>query len=65
MSEINIKELRTKLKLTQEGLAHLIGVSFCTLSRWENNKSKPSPMAIKILRNLHQEIRIDDESTKH
>ena len=49
---MNIKELRTKLKLSQEKLAQKLGVSWTTISRWERGETKPSPMAIKNIQNL-------------
>jgi len=42
----DIKTLRLKHGLTQEGLARRLGVTFATVNRWENNNCKPSPMAI-------------------
>lgn len=40
-----LKELRRKLKLTQEALAHKLGVSFTSVNRWENGQTQPSPLA--------------------
>ncbi|MCL2556005.1 MAG: helix-turn-helix domain-containing protein [Firmicutes bacterium] len=37
-----IKIVRDKLFLSQEKLAHEIGVSFATISRLENNRTEPS-----------------------
>src|SRR5947209_6544278 len=36
-----ISDLRSKLQLSQEGLATRLGVSFATVNRWESRKSKP------------------------
>ena len=44
-----VKELRNRLGLTQEKLAAKLGVTFPTVNRWENNKAKPSPLALKQL----------------
>lgn len=38
-----IKELRTRLGLSQEKLAAQLRVSFPTINRWENEKSRPDP----------------------
>jgi type I restriction enzyme M protein len=38
-----IKELRTRLGLSQEKLAAQLRVSFPTINRWENGKSRPDP----------------------
>lgn len=40
-----VKEIRKQLDLSQEDLAREIGVSFATVNRWENGKSKPSKLA--------------------
>lgn len=47
-----IKELRIKLGLTQEEFAHRLGVTLCTVNRWENNKSIPSRLAIRQLEKI-------------
>ena len=36
------RQLRAKAHLTQEQLAHELGVSFVTINRWENGKQKCS-----------------------
>jgi putative transcriptional regulator len=40
-----IKEIRKQLELSQEALAHALGVSFATVNRWENGKTAPSKLA--------------------
>ena len=40
-----VKEVRNQLNLSQEELAHKIGVSFATINRWENGKTSPSKLA--------------------
>lgn len=40
-SEISL-EIRNKLLLTQYEFAKLLGVSFATVNRWENDKYEPS-----------------------
>lgn len=55
--EFDIKAFREEMKLTQEELARLIGISCATVNRWENGKQKPSKMAIKILQELKQKKR--------
>ncbi len=39
------KDIRKQLTLSQEDLARELGVSFATVNRWENEKSKPSKLA--------------------
>ena len=40
-----VKKVRSQLNLSQEDLAHAIGVSFATVNRWENSKTQPSKLA--------------------
>lgn len=40
-----VKEVRRQLGLSQEDLAHALGVSFATVNRWENGKTEPSKLA--------------------
>ena len=40
-----IKDIRRQLALSQEDLARQLGVSFATVNRWENGKSRPSKLA--------------------
>jgi len=47
-----IKALRLSLGFTQEEFAHHLGVTLCTVNRWENNKSTPSRLAQKLLNQL-------------
>lgn len=47
-----IRELREALRLTQEEFARELGVSFTTVSRWENGHGKPSPLAQRQLQEL-------------
>jgi transcriptional regulator with XRE-family HTH domain len=36
-----LEEYRLKKRITQECLAETLGVSFCTVNRWFNKKTKP------------------------
>jgi len=47
-----IKELRSRLGLTQEQFAAKVGVTFSTVNRWENGKGKPSPLAMRQIEEL-------------
>lgn len=50
-----IRELRLLIGLTQEQFAARLGVTYPTINRWENGRSKPSPLAFeKIEAELHQ-----------
>ena len=51
-----VKELRRRLQLSQEGLAERMGTSFSTVNRWENGRSHPSPMALKLIEFLLKDM---------
>ena len=45
-----ILKLRAKLNLSQEELAKLLGVSFMSVNRWENDKYAPTKLVkVKLL----------------
>lgn len=50
-----IKRLRARMGLTQVNLAERVGVSFPTVNRWENGKSKPSQLSWNRLLELSGE----------
>ena len=49
-----IRKLRTNLGLTQEQFAAKIGVTVSTVNRWENDKGKPSPLAMLRIERLQK-----------
>jgi DNA-binding transcriptional regulator YiaG len=53
-----LKAICRKLSLTQEQLAHRLGVSFVTVNEWENGKRKPSPLARRQIEPLVKEVGI-------
>ena len=50
-----VKEVRRQLGLSQEELAHALGVSFATVNRWENGKTAPSKLAQRQFEQLCME----------
>jgi putative transcriptional regulator len=52
MNGVHIKQLREDLGLTQEEFAHRLGVTLCTVNRWENNRSLPSRLAKQQLEKI-------------
>jgi putative transcriptional regulator len=54
MDPERIRSLRQRLQLTQEDFAHLIGVTFSTVNRWENGKSTPNRIANRLLAGLER-----------
>ena len=53
-----LKTIRRTLSLTQEQLAHKLGVSFVTVNEWENGKRKPSPLARRQIEQLVKDVGI-------
>jgi len=51
-----IRELRNLLGLTQEKFAAELGVTCLTINRWENSRSKPSPLAMEKVELLLAEM---------
>jgi putative transcriptional regulator len=51
-----VRELRERLGLTQEKFAARVGVTFPTINRWENNRAKPSPLAVKQIEDLLRDL---------
>lgn len=51
-----VRELRLRLKLTQEEFAAKLGVTFPTVNRWENRRAKPSRMATKLIEGLLRQM---------
>lgn len=44
-----IRDLRLLAGLTQEQFAAYLGVTYTTINRWENGRSKPSPIAMRLI----------------
>ncbi len=57
-----IRELRAGLSLTQEQFAAKIGVTYSTINRWENNKGKPSRLALRQLEKLQKKLKRNKQS---
>jgi DNA-binding transcriptional regulator YiaG len=49
---MRVKDVRRQLGLSQEELAHALGVSFATVNRWENGKTVPSKLAQATFENF-------------
>lgn len=57
-----VKELRTKLIITQEELADLLGVSFASINRWETGKHEPTTKMKRKIVELCKENKIKLEA---
>jgi len=55
MNGHQISMKRNTFNMSQDELAVLIGVSKYTISRWENNRNKPSRLAIKKINQVFSE----------
>jgi putative transcriptional regulator len=44
-----LRAWRARVGFTQEGLAHALGVTFSSVSRWENGHTRPSRLAWRAL----------------
>lgn len=53
-----ILQLRVKLNLSQEELAKILGVSFISVNRWENDKYAPTKLIKAKLIQLFKENNI-------
>ncbi|AVH64959.1 transcriptional regulator [Nostoc sp. 'Peltigera membranacea cyanobiont' 213] len=51
-----VRETRQCLKLSQVRLSTMLGVSFHTINRWENGRTRPSPLAMKQIEKLLQQM---------
>ena len=50
-----VRETRQRLGLSQTKFAQKLGVSFQSVNRWENGRTKPLPIALKQIEHLlHQ-----------
>lgn len=47
-----VREIRKRTGLTQEKFAAKLGVTFPTINRWENDRAKPSPLAMQRIEEL-------------
>ena len=43
-----VKMVREKMSMSQEDLARALNVSFATINRWENGKTRPNKLAKSV-----------------
>jgi putative transcriptional regulator len=51
-----IRKLRHLTGLSQEQFAAKLGVAFSTINRWENGHMQPSPLALKQLKTILNDL---------
>lgn len=56
-----IKDLRSKMLLTQTEFAMIIGVSFESVNRWENRKNEPTMKVKRKIVALAKKYKIEME----
>ena len=49
-----VRRVRENLGITQEELAHLLGVTVSTVNRWENGHAEPSKLARRAIARLER-----------
>ncbi len=55
-----VKAVRNQLQITQEELAHKLGVSFATVNRWESGSYKPSKMGQRVFEEFIEKNNINN-----
>lgn len=51
-----VRELRCTIQLSQEKFAEELGMTFATINRWENGHATPSPLALKQIDTLLNQL---------
>jgi putative transcriptional regulator len=51
-----VRELRCAMHLSQEKFADELGMTFATINRWENGHATPSPLALKQIDTLLNQL---------
>jgi len=60
-----VRYVREKMSVSQENLARALNVSFATVNRWENSKTKPSRMAQAAFNSFCEKHGITFNDNKH
>ena len=56
-----VKEIMSRLNMSQEQLAKELHVSFATINRCENGKNSPNMLAKKVLHDFCEEKGLEEE----
>lgn len=54
---LSISQLRSRLDLTQQGFATLLGLSTVSVSRWEHNRTAPTDASLAVLGLLERALK--------
>lgn len=63
MTSSSVKSLRTKLGMTQQAFASLLGLSFVSVNKWENGGSTPTGLSAVLLSLLKSALRTHSPTT--
>ena len=58
-----VKRARRELGFSQQRLAEELGVSFATVNRWENERTKPPQLALRQFEQLCYDHKLTRENT--
>jgi transcriptional regulator with XRE-family HTH domain len=58
-----VRGIRRARGLTQEQLAHALGVTFSTVNGWENGRHRPIPALVSALERLAHESGISEKDS--
>ncbi|MBW4550766.1 MAG: helix-turn-helix domain-containing protein [Aphanocapsa sp. GSE-SYN-MK-11-07L] len=58
-----VRELRSTMQLSQEKFADELGMTFATINRWENGHATPSPLALKQIETLLNQLSQSADAT--
>jgi transcriptional regulator with XRE-family HTH domain len=59
-----VKRARQELGYSQQRLAEVLGVSFATVNRWENERTMPSRLALRQFEQLCQDHKLAQEHAR-
>ncbi|MBI5531783.1 MAG: helix-turn-helix transcriptional regulator [Deltaproteobacteria bacterium] len=58
MRSLTVKPLRSKLGMTQQAFASLLGISFVSVNKWENGGSTPTGLSAVLLALLESALHV-------
>lgn len=58
---LQLKKIRQQKKITQEDMAHRVGVRMRTLQRWEKGNFEPSRLAQEKIRKAIEELKYGND----
>ena len=64
MTGDELKQLRTRLELTQEELGQRLGVARVTVARWEIGLRRIPELAVRLLQHVAKEVREEQKKRK-